>query len=101
MCVGSEQHTQTVNFYPNTCSDEFEYPWFPEVLSRSEPYTPYPEWRTNPPDETRNLKMFRLPVVDIDKIKCTASPFLFAGHADDPSQLRPRRSSAGFPAPCK
>lgn len=45
--------------------------------------------------------MFRLPVVDLNKVVCTPSPFLFAGHADDPDAPRPRRSIAGFPMPCK
>lgn len=75
---------------------QFKYPWFLEQVERQS-QAPVPGTGVGSVGE----KMFRLPVVDLDKATCTPSPFLFAGHADDPSRPRSKQSIASFPMPCK
>lgn len=82
---------ETVNSQSSP-SDYLQHPWVLKYRAGGDVVI---NNRMNVPD------MFRLPVVDINKIVCTPSPFTFAGHADDPGALRPRRSIAGFPMPCK
>jgi hypothetical protein len=105
--VGRVKACSCLHFFPefNQCAPDFEYPWFSELLSagygwpRVNPFDkPVTPWH-NPPDSLTR-RMFRLPVVDLSQLTCTPSPFINAGHSQNPAALRASISSAGFITPC-
>lgn len=94
----------------STCSPGFMFPWFGTTTATYRPWiyqnnvprhgapVPVPGW--TPPSDGRTRRLFRLPVADITKMVCTPSPFVNAGHANDPTAPRPRKNLAGFMVPC-
>ena len=94
------------------CSPQFLYPWFGGKTATYVPWAsrgyhegafpqpaePVAGW--TPPADSETRRLFRLPVADISKMLCTPSPFINAGHADNPLAERPRRNIAGFMVPC-
>ena len=92
------------------CSPGFLYPWFGKTKATYRPWvrknnkpaygdpTTVPGWTI--PTDSQSRRMFRLPVADITKMQCSPSPFINAGHANDPTALRPRKNLAGFMVPC-
>lgn len=94
-------------FHPQfyDCAPRFEYPWFSKLLTAPGMGGPFIEDVNvsaiyhNPPDSLTR-RMFRLPVVDLSKSQCSASPFTNAGHAQDPGALRSNFSAIGFFTSC-
>jgi hypothetical protein len=89
------------------CAPEFVYPWLLDAVgtpfegnSFPDYFRPLPEWPAEASTASQQRKMFRLPYLDIQKLACTPSPFINAGHKDNPNAPRRRLSSAGFPIPC-
>lgn len=106
--------------------EEFAYPWFSDPVATNLVHieVQYPPYNTiynsttirfdesfeplnrnkqpwpQPSQESRRRKMFRLPYVDLQRITCTPSPFVNAGHQEEPNAPRPRTSAAGIITPC-
>lgn len=85
------------------CSHQFSFPWFNSAIYKTDeqvpsPYQNFPGYAF--PSDSKTRRMFRLPVLDINDIQCTPSPFINAGHVNDPSAPRSSTSSAGFRIPC-
>jgi len=94
------------------CSPQFVYPWFGNETATYKPWKFGSDFRKNDlgpaelvpgwtvPNDSATRRLFRLPVADISRMVCSPSPFIKAGHENDPNELRPRRNSAGFIIPC-
>ena len=83
------------------CAPEFSYPWFPELMyrpSRDSQTSRKVEGWVNPNDSATRL-MYRLPVLDVNQIQCTPSPFVnSSGH--DGVTPRPALNYNGLPTLC-
>jgi hypothetical protein len=102
---GFTQSCTCDTFHPQfyDCAPQFEYPWFSKLLTapgRGGPFTEDVNLIYHNPPDSLTRRMFRMPVFDLSKSSCSASPFINAGHAQDPGALRSNFSAIGFFTPC-